>query len=300
MPPTRSMHALIALLPTIAAAQSPAASAPDLKFWSASLAEGAAPPPAAELPQRLRELNTLLAAADPVQRDEVGFAVLVKWLYRDRIVPVELRREQLGEWTKSLRAGIDRPGTDDVARRSFAALSLSLLAALDNETPFLERAEFVTLLGAAIDYLLQETDVRGYDARLGWLHAVAHTADLLKHLARSRHLDAEGQARILGAIEDRLSSLDTPLVHGEDERLARVLLSLLARSDFAAPQFTAWLPRAWPQPAAKVDAPELARAHNRRHLLLSLLGLLQIERRPLTHADTVRTALTNLLRERQG
>jgi hypothetical protein len=299
MPPFRSLRALIALMPTLAAAQTPAALAPDLKFWSACLAEGATPPPAAELPQRLRELDTLLAAPDPVQRDDIGFAVLVKWLYRDRIVPVELRRELLTEWTRSLRVGIDRPGTDDTVRRSFAALSLSILAALDNEAPFLEPAEFAALLGAAIDYLHQEHDVRGYDPRLGWLHAVAHTADLLKHLARSRHLDVEGQARILGAIGDRLRSLDTPLVHGEDERLARVLLSVLAREDFAVKEFIAWLPRAWPRPA-KVEPAELARTHNRRHLLLSLLGLLQIERRALPHADAVRTALTGLLRERQG
>ncbi|MCU0863269.1 MAG: DUF2785 domain-containing protein, partial [Planctomycetes bacterium] len=236
MPPPRSLRALLmlALVPTFAAAQTPAAPAPDLKFWSACLAEGATPPPAAELPQRLRELDTLLAAPDPVQRDDLGFAVLVKWLYRDRIVPVELRRELLAEWTRSLRHGIDRPGTDDTARRSFAALSLSILAALDNEAPFLDRAEFAALLTAAIEYLRDEQDVRGYDPRLGWLHAIAHTADLLKHLARSRHLDADGQARILTSIGDRLRSLDTPLVHGEDERLARALLSLLAREDFAA------------------------------------------------------------------
>lgn len=300
MPPTRSRHAWIVLLPTLAAAQTPAAPAPVLKFWSACLAEGATPPPTAELPQRLRELNALLASPDPVQRDELGFAVLVKWLYRDRIVPVELRRQLLADWTTSLRQGIERPGTDDVARRSFAALSLSLLAALDNEAPFLERAEFESLLTAALDYLRQEADVRGFDARLGWLHSVAHTADLLKHLARSRHLDAPGQAKLLTAIGERLAGLDTPLVHGEDERLARVLLSLLAREDFAVQGFIAWLPRVWPLRSAKVDLSELARAHNRRHLLLSLLGLLQIERRALPHADAVRTALTNLLRERQG
>nr|MCU0867621.1 hypothetical protein [Planctomycetota bacterium] len=80
----------------------------------------------------------------------------------------------------------------------------------------------------------------------------------------------------------------------------RVLLSLLAREDFAAKEFRAWLPRAWPRPAAKVDPTELARSHNRRHLLLSLLGLLQIERRALPHADAVRTSLTDLLRVWQG
>jgi hypothetical protein len=298
MPPTRPLLVLFPALVAIAAAQSPAP-ASDPESWRRCLAADAVPPAASELPQRLRELNLLLASPDPVLRDELGFAVLVRWLYRDRIVPVALRRELLTEWTASLRHGIDGTGTDDVTRRSFAALSLSLLVALDNEEPYLERAEFAALLGAALDYLQQEPDVRGFDARLGWLHAVAHTADLLKHLARSRHLEAADQARILAAIQRRLATLAAPLVHGEDERLARVLLSLIARSDFEVAAFTAWLPAAWQPPGAVIDGASLARAHNQRHLMLSLLGLLQIDRRSLPQAATVHTALTELLRARQ-
>ena len=57
-----------------------------------------------------------------------------------------------------------------------------------------------------MNYLKDEQDVRGFDARLGWLHSVAHTADLLKFLARSPHLQVQEQAVVLKAIADQAGS----------------------------------------------------------------------------------------------
>ena len=49
----------------------------------------------------------------------------------------------------------------------------------------------------ALAYLAAELDLRGIEPRVGWIHATAHTADLLKFLARNprftslRRLDDE-------------------------------------------------------------------------------------------------------------
>src|SRR5690606_442624 len=138
----------------------------------------------------------------------------------------------LRAWEGDLKAGVGERGTDRVVRRSFSALALGVLVILDNEAAYLDRETFARLLTSSLAYLRDEQDVRGFDARLGWLHSVAHTADLVKFLARSRHLQPAEQALVLSAIDAKLRAVEAPLVHGEDERLARAALSITSRPDF--------------------------------------------------------------------
>src|SRR5206468_4220584 len=131
--------------------------------------------------------------------------------------------------------------TDSVLRRSFSALDLSLLAALDLERPFLDQGAFDHLLTAALDYLASERDVRSFDPRVGWIHATAHTADLIKFLARNPKLGTVDTARILDAFAAKLAAVREPLTRGETERMARAVLSLAMRQDAAAAPLTSFV-----------------------------------------------------------
>lgn len=267
----------------------------DLAFWRALAAE-TAPPPADVLPARVREVGELLGSPHPELRDDVAYTLLVRWIYRDRCVPPALRRELLAAWTANLRRDIGSTGTDAVLRRSFSALALAVLAALDLEEPWLEDAEYRALLAAALDYLRDEMDVRGFDSARGWIHSVAHTADLLKFLARSPRLRAEEQTAILDAVTAKLTAVEAPLACGEDERLARAVLSIAARGDRDDAAFAAWLPRVWPAAAEPPSVATLARADNRRHVVTSLACLLHA-----TDAENLqkpRAAVDELLRQR--
>lgn len=270
----------------------------DAAGWRAWLGPNAPAPAADALPQLLAGLTSLLDSPDPELRDDIAYGLLAKWLVRDRIVPIESRRTLLGAWLTKLRVTPGAP-PDAALGRSFAALCLGLLVALDNQDPWLSPAEFERVLANALEYLRAEADVRGFDARLGWVHSVAHTADLLKFLARSEHLQPAGQATVLAAIADKLTATTVPLTCGEDERLARAVLALAAREDFAAPAFAAWLPTAWPaRPPGTSSLAELAREHNRRHLLVSLHALLAVEARPAASLPAAREALAAHLRQR--
>ncbi len=276
----------------------PAQDAAERAAVRAQLAREAVAPPPAELPAWLDRITAMLASPDPEVRDDLAFALLTRWLYRDRIVPVELRRTLLRTFTARLATTAAAPA-DEVVARSFAALSLSLLAALDNQAPWLTDEEFAGLCEAAVAYLRRERDVRGFDERLGWIHSVAHTADLLKFLARSKRLAPAQQQALLAAIADKLAAVATPLVHGEDERLARVVLSLAARDDFAVDAFAAWARATFaaPPPAEAPTAAGLARAHNRRALLQSVYALLATDERKLDGVQAARDAVHELLRQ---
>ena len=286
-------------VPARAAAASAATPGHDKAFWRQIATDKFAVPAGAALPVLLGELTAMLGSPDPEVRDDIAYTTLTQWLYRQRLVPVEERRRLLREWTMALRGGIGEQGTPTVLRRSFSALSLGVLAILDNEAAYLERDEFDGLLTAAIEYLKNEKDVRGFDATMGWLHSVAHTADLLKFLARSRHLRVEQQAMILSALTAKLRAVETVLVDGEDERLARAVLSITARPDFDEAAFTAWLKALSPPPrTTPPSAAERAADQNVRHLVVSTFAVVSADTRELPSLTRARALLLARLQGR--
>lgn len=287
----------VAALPAFAQSGTGQAAARDKAFWQAVINNDFKVPAGAPLPVLVTELSTMLASPDPQLRDDIAYAVLANWIYRQRVVPVEERLRLLQTWEGNLKAGIGERDTQTVIGRSFSALALGVLAILDNEAPFLDRATFARLLESALTYLQAERDVRGFDNTLGWLHSVAHTADLLKFLARNPHLQVSEQALVLNAITGKLSAVETPLVHGEGERLARTVLSIVARADFDETGFAAWLKAM--APIRRTTGPTLATLaidQNRRDLLVALFMVLSIDRRDLPGLTRARTLVFESLR----
>lgn len=287
---------MVVATPATLAAQQSSAAARDKTFWQAVAAKEFAVPAGVPLPTLLDELTQMLGHVDPELRDDLAYSTLANWIYRQRIVPVDERVRLLGAWEKNLVAGVGETNTDAVLRRSFSALALGVLVILDNEAGYLDRSQFEHLLSSSLTYLREERDVRGFDARVGWMHSVAHTADLIKFLARSRHLQPAGQAQILTAISTKWNGMTTPLVHGEDERMARAVLSLAARPDFDEAAYAAWLKAMTPRRTTAPTAETLATDQNRRDLLVSLFTVLSTDRRDLPTLTRARTLLLETLR----
>ena len=67
-----------------------------------------------------------------------------------------------------------------------------------------------------------EQDLRGWDAPLGWLHAVAHGADALRAFGRSPRLSATDLGDVLDLAVDRLLvKTDYLFAQDEDGRAVR-------------------------------------------------------------------------------
>jgi uncharacterized protein DUF2785 len=257
-------------------------------FWREIVERGYVPPEGSDVPALADELSALLASPDPELRDEIAYSTLAVWVYQKRIVEPDVVRRLTSGWLANLEAGIGERDTDSVFRRSFSALALSLVVARDNAAPVLTADELRRILDAALKYLAAEQDVRGYEPTKGWMHSAAHTADLLKFVGRSRHLAGTDQTRILDAVSGKLRSASVVFSHGEDERFARAILSLVKRSDFDVDAFGAWATRAKPPaPAARPAPAQLRAAQNVKNLLAKLEVLLSLEQQP---SDAVRSA----------
>ena len=277
-------------------AHAPAPVAHDKAFWRQIVASRYAVPEGGSVAELTDELSGLLGSPDPELRDRFGYSILAVWIYQKKVVPPDDLRRLAAEWEANLTRGIGATGTDGVLRRSFSALMLSVVAARDNDAPFLERTEFRGMLASALTYLAAERDVRGYDPRVGWMHSAAHTADLIKFLARSRYLDPADEPTILDAIARKMRDAPVVFAFGEDERYARAILSLVARKDFDVAAFKSWVTETTPAPMSAHPEPATLRGdQNVKNLFSKLLVLLTIAPDPPPGAAAAKDALAAAL-----
>ena len=272
------------LLPLLAVPLGAAAAATDgtsrgQAFWR-ELAKECTVPQGETAYGLVRESVEFLGMIDPAWRDEIAYGVIVACAYQqERLTPAE-REQLINTLSENLRRGIGQHGDDRVLLRSYSALDLSVLAALDQQRPALDDEHYRRLVDDAFAYLRDERDLRGFEPRVGWIHATAHTADLLKFLARDSRFTAADQARLLDAIWDKMTSAGTPVfTHSEDERLAAAVVSLVRRPDFEPARLDPWLARfvALEKTTFERSPPDttaLDASQNARNLLRSLHLLL--------------------------
>ncbi|HYT25781.1 MAG TPA: DUF2785 domain-containing protein [Actinomycetota bacterium] len=189
------------------------------------------------------ELLSWLGSVDDELRDGFAYPILAAWIERGEYPPDELRA-MARRMVENLESGLGEAGTDSVFLRTFSALILMEIVAYDNASPFLDADEVLDLFERGLSYLRREQDLRGWVPGPGWAHAIAHVADLLMMLARSRHLGAPELERLLDAVADKLlAPAEAVYLHHEDERLAYTTLNVLRRGLVGRDFLTAWAGR---------------------------------------------------------
>ena len=244
----------------------------------------------------LTEMQPLLGSPDPVLRDDVAFSAAEKWIVRDKVVAPDEVRRLMAVWLAGLEDGLATPGDERIYHRTFSALSLSLVAARDVATPFLTAEEAQRLFDRLLDYFTSERDLRGYDQVHGWGHAVAHTSDALKFLARGPQWAPGNLSRLLAAVRTRLDTSESVFVWGEMDRLAQALHAAIRRPGTDPAPVEAWVASwnadytaLWAK-GPQVDPRLFARVENAKQLLRSLHAALSMELTPAPHVETLRRA----------
>ncbi|HEX4061204.1 MAG TPA: DUF2785 domain-containing protein [Streptosporangiaceae bacterium] len=252
--------------------------------WQKVIDAGFQRPDAGVTPELIAELSEALRSPDPVLRDEQAFTVLARWI-------PELdsgQRHRLGD---EMAARFTDP---EIQARTFAPLILAGIVEADD---FDE-----AWLSAFTRWYPAETDVRGYDPELGWLHAVAHGADLLGTFGRCRQADP---APLLDVAAARLlAPTDHVFAAQEDDRLAYAVALTLTRTELSQAQSVNWLDPVRAGFEAGEPGPVPAHASNTMRTLRALYILADRGVRPqwnegdplaLTHRDAVRQRLADVL-----
>ena len=252
-----------------------------LSYWERVVADGYRVPHGAALDDLTTDLVKMLGDGDPRVRDDIAYSVLSTWVSEG--VYDELLAGLGDGLVLGLRVGLGEDGTDTVLRRSFSAVGLAAVIARDNAVHTLHPTTVLTWADRSVAWFLAERDLRGWVPERGWVHAVAHGADLLGTLAASRYLGSEELRVLLDVIAERLL---IPTEHrfaaGEDDRLAFATMSLLHRDLVSVDELESWLDRVaalWAdpvtpgehEPATRANAVAYARALHLQ-LLLGVTG----------------------------
>lgn len=253
----------------------------DKQFWRNVLKQRAAVPEHESADVLARELSQTVATPDPELRDELAYSILATWIYRGNVLSTPTMIALTDEWRANLKSGIGESGTNSVLKRSFSSLYLSEMARREAKAPFMGAERYHALLAEAITYLQDERDLRGYDRDLHWIHATAHTADLLGALADNPQLSKPEASEILHAIRTRLSTAKEVFTQGEQDRLAAAIVSVIRRKDFESSAFHPWLDQLQSEDRDVWTAttPEtLARYQNHNYFLQALTVRIMLEK----------------------
>jgi hypothetical protein len=215
----------------------------DKAFWQAIAAADYAVPDGHNAGELALELLPNIAAPDPELRDDLTYGIIARWVLGDHFTPDDYRA-MMAALLPALAVGIGERDTDTVMGRSYAALLLSVIAYADVRQPFMTGAEYDTLLDAALHYLAAEKDLRGFVPGKGFLHSCAHSADVLKFMARGQHANPARLERMLMAAADKMAAaVDTVYTHSEDERMAMAVLDIVKRDMLGADTLAAFVDR---------------------------------------------------------
>lgn len=236
-------------------------------YWEQVRASGFRLPEDRPLDDLTTELVQMLGDPDPDVRDGIAYPVLSAWL-REGVFDDLLAGFGDGV-AEGLFTGLGEDGTDSVLRRSFSALLLAETVSRDLGARAVHSDAIFRWGDRAASWFVRERDLRGYIEGRGWAHAVAHGADLLATLARSPHFGTLELTVLLDVVADRLlSPTSYRFHHGEDDRLALVVMAVLHRNLIGIEILEPWIERLvaglakpkvpesstapeWPTPAAQ-------------------------------------------------
>lgn len=243
------------------------------------------------------DLVQCLAHPDPAIRDGLAFEAYYTWM-REGL----LDDNTLGRLRDALVERIQRPRTaaDPGFEVPFAVLVLAEVVRTDRIKPWMDAPQRQALLDLGTGFLKGVTDLRGFDAREGWRHGVAHGADLVLQLSVHPQIGGAAQRQLLAAIATQVqphASATHFYIYGEPERLARSFIVIAGRDDVPATELADWLSavaapgpvQAWGEAYKTQEG--LARRHNVGLFLKSVLAALPEQPRYADLAKRVRELL---------
>ena len=182
------------------------------------------------------QLLSCLGSPNPELRDRIGFEVFTYWLRNE-----QLSTETIRDLLNALTENLQQSAQAESLRRSFSALILSEILRADNLSQFMNKEERTALLAITVITLSAETDYRGLVENIGWVHPIAHMADMLWRFTLHSAFDEEQARLVLEAVLSKARTSAASYAFNEGDRLARSVAVLIARETLPSSEIINWL-----------------------------------------------------------
>lgn len=154
---------------------------------------------------------------------------IVQWAVRQKVVFEQM--ESAGEATLV---------------RSFTALLYALLLWADGEGSSLyhkrmSEEQVIFLIEIAMRYVFEEKDDRAFDEKVGWVHGIAHGADLLMQASLHPLFSSDAFDSILEKLALLFQGRRRRFLGDEEMRLAAIVLVPMINMHLPVTKFVTWL-----------------------------------------------------------
>ncbi|MFC3030935.1 DUF2785 domain-containing protein [Pseudoalteromonas fenneropenaei] len=187
------------------------------------------PTPPATIAQTAQQLLTCIGHPNPHIRDGVVYEAYQHWLRGKQLDEAATRQLLNALMTNLKNAALD----EDKFLTAFSALILAEVVRVDRITPYLSSDERQQVVDATANLMRSIDDYRGFNAREGWRHLVAHTADIALQLALNPEISEAQAATLVTALLSQVSPTEHAYHFGEPKRLALPLVYFYLRGKIA-------------------------------------------------------------------
>ncbi|QIL51156.1 DUF2785 domain-containing protein [Weissella coleopterorum] len=232
----------------------------------------------AELTEKdLKILLVGLKQTNPQIRDQGVFISLMQGIQQGAFSVTQeqfMIQELLQD--KVLFNHINESENDGAFQRSFAIFLLALLifSGRRKNVELLNAQQWHIMIEQIGVYIVLERDTRGYVADKGWVHAFTHLGNLLDEINVSPQVNRADKILLETLLVERIKRLNTALVMGEVERMARYMVNLAKMNDlylqYILNQLKQWRPELMRQMQTE-NVVSWTRHYNQTHLLSAML-----------------------------
>lgn len=231
--------------------------------------------------------------SDPHVRDDLVYPNLAHLLYDGHFNESELAmymHQLMGE--EYLFFDLDNYIENSVLTRSFSLLQLVVLSAVHNRDNIISVRSMKSLMTRFLDYVDAEQIYTGYKPGVGFVHTIAHSADLFHQLMKVEAFGEIEIKRMMSAISSTYRTKDEPYTHDEDERMVVAIKAALDRGVLDQQFITQWVDSFSSYTKPKTFPQRYYLTNNIKNLLRSLYFKILPEDQYDYLKDVIVTALT--------
>jgi hypothetical protein len=177
-------------------------------------------------------------------RDHVIYPALAHLLHDNHLSKEELTHiatRLIGD--EYLTFDINNKEQWSVLKRSFTLLQLVILLYVHRRDKVFSESLVRQIFNQFVAYCKQETVFTGYDEMVGWVHAIAHSGDVMVQLVQLEEVSSEDVHCLLDIVFEWFTQEDYLFISDEDERIVGMMEHALRLGKVSEEELAEWVRR---------------------------------------------------------